>query len=91
VQKTGNRKQLETYGSQGHLGGWITSFCQGRTIDCLLMDGTWLILRFCDGHEARIGWQDASGNQLKGSPFLENLDVRVQLVGACSSGVGGDL
>ena len=84
-------KQLEKYGSQGHLGGWITSHIQGRTLECALMDGEWLILRFIDGHEAKIGWQDASGNQLKGSPFIENLDVNIQLIGAGLSGAGGGL
>ena len=53
-----------------------------------MRDGEWLILRFTDGHEAKIGWQDASGNQLKGSPFLENLDVKIQLVGASLTGTG---
>ncbi len=51
------------------------------------MDGTWLILRFTDGHEARIGWQDIRGNQLKGEPFLENLDVKIQIAGANLSGI----
>ena len=55
------------------------------------MDGEWLILRFTDGHEARIGWQDTHGNQLKGEPFLENLDVKVALVGASASVTGGSV
>jgi hypothetical protein len=80
-------KQLAKYDAQG--GGFITSFCAGRTIESFLMDGTWLILRFTDGHEARIGWQDTSGNQLKGEPFLENLDVRIMVPGANLSGEGG--
>lgn len=82
MQKTAQRSQLAKYGEQGHLGGWITSHLSGRTIESFLMDGTWLILRFTDGHEARIGWQDTSGNQLKGEPFLENLDVRILVLGA---------
>jgi len=49
-------------------------------------DGTWLILRFTDGHEARIGFQDIHGNQLKGEPFLENLDVRIQIAGVSLNG-----
>ena len=61
---------------------------QGRTVDCLLIDGTWLIIRFTDGHEARIGWQDKSGNQIKGEPFLENLDVKIFISGAGMSGQG---
>lgn len=80
-------KQLEKYGQQGHLGGWITSHVQGRTLECALMDGTWLILKFVDGHEMKVGWQDASGNQLKGSPFCESLDVKIQLFGASLSGI----
>jgi len=68
--------------------GFITSHLQGRTVDCLLIDGTWLIIRFTDGHEARIGWQDKSGNQIKGEPFLENLDVKIFISGAGMSGQG---
>lgn len=81
-------KQLESYGHQGHLGGWITDHCKGRTVEWFGQDGTWLVIRFTDGHEAWIGWQDASGNQLKGSPFLENLGVKVQIVGADAFPVG---
>lgn len=71
--------------------GFITSLLGGKTIDCLLIDGTWLIIRCTDGHEARIGWQDIKGNQVNGEPFLENLDVRIQLKGASLSGTGGSL
>ena len=88
MAKKGTAKQLETFGHQGHLGGWITSYLQGRTIECLMKDGEWLILRFTDGHEARIGWQDTGGNQLKGEPFLENLDARIFVAGAGLTGVG---
>ena len=82
-------KALETYGHQGHMGGWITTFIEGRTLESAMKDGTWLVLRFTDGHEARIGWQDASGNQVKGEPFLENLDVRIVVPGAASVGKAG--
>ena len=81
-------KQLEQYGEQGHGGGWITSFLQGRTVESIMEDGQWLILRFTDGHEAKIGWQDAAGNQLRGSPFLENLDVKIFVAGAGLTGIG---
>ena len=85
-------KQLGTYSTGFHEGsGWITSHLQGRTVEAFMMDGTWLILRFTDGHEARIGWQDTSGNQLKGEPFLENLDVKIVVAGAGLSGVGNKL
>lgn len=90
MAKYGVPKQLETFGSQGHLGGWITTHLQGRTVECLMEDGLWLVLRFTDGHEARIGWQDAAGNQVKGSPFLENLDARIVIPGAGFSGIAGD-
>ena len=89
MAKYGTPKQLETFGSQGHLGGWITTHLQGRTIESLMQDGTWLVLRFTDGHEARIGWQDTKGNQLKGEPFLENLDVRILVPGAGLGGAAG--
>lgn len=69
--------------------GWITSHLQGRTVEWFGIDGTWLIIRFTDGHEARIGWQDKHGNQLKGEAFLENLDVRIQIAGASLSGGSG--
>ena len=68
--------------------GFITSHLQGREIQALLIDGEWLIIRFTDGHEARIGWQDKSGNQIKGEPFLENLDVKIFISGAGMSGQG---
>jgi len=64
------------------LGGWITSHLQGRVIEMLMIDGIWLIVRCTDGSEAKIGWQDKSGNQLKGEPFLENMDVRFAISGA---------
>ena len=83
-------KQLETFGHQGHLGGWITSFLLGKVIDSCLKDGQWLILRTTCGHEAKIGWQDASGNQIKGEPFVENMDVRIFVQGASLSGIAGD-
>jgi hypothetical protein len=66
--------------------GWITSHLAGKTVEWFGIDGTWLIIRFTDGHEARLGWQDVHGNQLKGEPFLENLDVKIQIVGASLSG-----
>ena len=88
AQKTGNAVQLETYGAHGHLGGWITSHLQGRTVECLMRDGQWLIIRFTDGHEARIGWQH-SGNQVLGEPFLENLDARIFVAGAGLTGAAG--
>jgi len=88
MQKTTDRNQLEVFGEQGHYGGWITSALQGKEIECFMQDGTWLILRTTDGHEARIGWADGD-TQLKGAPFLENLDVRIQLPSADLSGVGG--
>ena len=91
MAKKGKQRQLATYGHQGHLGGWITSHLAGKTIEAFMMDGTWLILRTTDGHEARIGWQDTHGNQLKGEPFLENLDVRIAIAGAGLSGVGGKM
>lgn len=52
----------------------------------MLIDGIWLIIRFVDGHEARIGWQDKSGNQLSGEPFLENMDVKIAVIGASLTG-----
>ena len=78
--------QLEKYGHQGFMGGWITSFIEGKTLLRAEKDGIWLILVFTDGHRCRIGWQDTHGNQLKGDPFTENLDVRIELVGASMSG-----
>lgn len=85
-------KNLENYNcSDGKGGGWITSFLQGRVVESIMEDGQWLILRFTDGHEAKIGWQDAAGNQLKGSPFLENLDVKIQIAGAGLSGIAGKM
>jgi hypothetical protein len=63
------------------MGGWINTYVQGRTLECAMKDGQWLILRFTDGHEMKIGWQDASGNQLKGEPFCENMDARIIIAG----------
>ena len=64
------------------MGGWITSHLQGKEIECAMKDGTWLILRTTCGHEYRIGFQDTSGNQLKGEPFIENLDAKIVITGA---------
>ena len=89
MAKKGNAVQLATYGGQGdYQGGWITSHLQGRTIEAIMRDGMWLILRFTDGHEARIGWQH-SGNQVLGEPFLENLDARIFVAGAGLTGSPG--
>ena len=81
-------KQLEVYGEQGTGGGWITSYCAGKTVECFLEDGEYLIIRFTDGHEAKIGWQSSGGNSIKGSPYLENLDVRIYVQGASLSAIG---
>jgi len=78
-------EKLAHYGEGAH----ISNLCSGKTVDYFYKDGQWLLIRFTDGHEARIGWQDAAGNQLKGEPFLENLDVRIQLVGASAAASGG--
>ncbi len=77
--------ELEKYGR----GGWITDHIKGKKLLRAEKDGQWLILVFADGHRARIGWQDASGNQLKGEPFLENMDVRIVIPGAELSGHNG--
>ena len=85
-------RQLGKYNTGINEGpGFITSHLQGRTIEALLIDGIHLIIRFTDGHEAVIGWQDSSGSQLKGEPFLERLDVKVLLQGASVGGVAGRL
>lgn len=141
MQKTTDFRRLEKYGEQGHGGGWITSYLMGRRIESTRNEGDFLVIRFNDQHEARIGWQDKSGNQItgcpfiyhrpwshmeshridcmmvdgvwliiqfvggdyarigwacretkeqfKGEPFLENLDVRIDLVGASLSGAAG--
>lgn len=77
----------ESLGKYG-VSGTITHYLEGRTIEYLAKDGTWLIIRFTDGHEARIGWQDKSGNQLAGEPYLENLDVKLVLQGVDAFGEG---
>ena len=84
-------EQLASYGHQGHLGGWITSFLQGKVIDACIKDGEWLIIRTTCGHEAKIGWQDTHGNQLKGEPFVENMDVRIFVQGAGFNSKAGDV
>ena len=90
AKHTGEKRQLGKYGTAYREGaGFITSFLQGRTVEALLIQGPWLLIRFLDGHEARIGWQDKSGNQLMGEPFLENLDVRIFIGGAGLTGTAG--
>lgn len=79
-------RSLGKYTCGTHQPGFITSHLQGRTVESLLIDGTWLIIRFTDGHEAKIGWQDTSGNQLSGEPFLENMDVKIAVIGASLTG-----
>lgn len=70
-------RKLEYYGD----GAQISQHLQGKQIECFMQDGQWLIIRCTDGHEARVGWQDAAGNQLRGAPFLENLDVKIAIAG----------
>lgn len=82
-------KQLAKYGHLGHLGGFITDYVKGKKLIRCEKDGIWLILVFHDGHRARIGWQDTSGNQLKGEPFIENMDVTIQIAGASLTPVAG--
>ena len=87
MAKYGKPRPLETFGSQGHLGGFITSHLQGKTIECLMYDDHWLVIRTVCGHEARIGWADANGStQNQGRPFLENLDVKIAILGASLTG-----
>ena len=84
-------RQLGKYSTGHHEGaGWITSHLQGRTVEALMIDGEFLILRFTDGHEAKIGWQDKSGNKLMGEPYLQRLDVRIFISGAGLSGIAGN-
>jgi len=80
-------RQLSKYGGPG----FITSHVQGKTLECALIDGVHLILRFTDGHELKVGWQDSNGNQLKGTPFCESMDVKITLEGIQMGGVAGQL
>jgi hypothetical protein len=75
-------RSIGKYTCGTHNPGFISSHVGGKTIECLLIDGTWLIIRTTDGHEFKIGWQDSSGNQVQGEPFLENLDARIIVPGA---------
>jgi len=85
TRSTGSIKQLETFGTPG----WITSHLQGRRVEAAYKDGIWLIIRMTDGHEFKIGWQDSHGNQVKGEPFLENLDVKFTLTPGLFRGQAG--
>ena len=75
-------RSIGKYTCGTHNPGFISGHVGGKTIECLLIDGTWLIIRTTDGHEFKIGWQDSSGNQVQGEPFLENLDARIIVPGA---------
>ena len=75
--KIGGMNKLEYFGN----GAWISSHLAGRQIKHFEQDGEWLICVTTCGHRAKIGWQDIHGNQLKGSPFLENMDVDIVLPG----------
>ena len=57
-------ERLEKYGT-------ITDHLAGRQMQVMSADGPWLKILFRDGHCARIGFQDAAGNQVQGLPFLK--------------------
>jgi hypothetical protein len=74
MQKNAGKRALGTVSHGVQTGpGWITSHLQGRRVESTRSEGHWLIIRFWDSHEARIGWQNSSGNQIDGKPFAYNM------------------
>lgn len=80
-----NRLELYSRGAK------ISDQLAGKKIESFLKNGEFLLLKFTDGHEAWIGWQDAAGNALKGEPYLERLDATIRLPGLGSDGTVGKL
>ena len=63
---------------QGSFGENITATMQGKTLSHFEKNGLWLIVVATDGTAARVGWMNEdTGKQLRGAPFLHNLDKRI--------------
>ena len=78
-------KQLEI----GSFGANITAMMQGKTLSHFERNGMWLIIVTTDGTAARVGWMnDDTGKQLRGVPFLHNLDKRISVPSGVMVGSG---
>ena len=69
-------EQLE----RGTFGANITAQMAGKTISHFEKNGLWFMVVATDGTSARIGWMNEdTGKQLRGVPFLHNLDTRIRV------------
>ena len=73
----------------GTFGAHITATMQGKRLSHFESNGLFLVVVATDGTAARIGWKnDDTGEQLRGSPFLHNLDKRIAVPVGHLFGVG---
>lgn len=62
--------------------GVIHHFFQGKQIDNVTKDGTFVYFHFTNGQTARLAWLDPNkGEPIKGEPMLYAVDVKIQLAG----------
>jgi len=67
-------KKIET----GSFGANITQLMHGKVISHFEQNGLWMIVVATDGTAARIGWwNEDTGKQFRGVPFLHNIDTRI--------------
>ena len=80
---------MSTHIDTGSFGANITAIMQGKVLSHFEKNGLWLIIVATDGTAARVGWvNEDTGKQLRGSPFLHNLDTRVAVPSGNLAGVG---
>ncbi len=80
---------MTTVIEDGSFGANITAIMQGKTLSHFEKNGLWLIIVATDGTAARVGWvNEDTGKQLRGVPFLHNLDTRVSVPAGQLNGVG---
>jgi len=67
----------------------ITATMAGKTISHFEQNGLWFYVVATDGTSARIGWMNEdTGKQLRGVPFLHNLDKRIKVPAGVLFGKG---
>lgn len=55
----------------------ITRQLAGRSVECVLTNGSMLMIRCKDGRELQVQWVDDNGNAIKGKPVLRMAGVHI--------------
>jgi len=74
---------------RGTFGAPITAEMAGKKISHFEQNGLFFIVVATDGTAANIGWKNEdTGKQLRGVPFLHNLDMRIKVPAGVLFGKG---